>query len=179
MPKNTQSRKNPSVNNKTSQTSNKKIKLTPVSESSTSNTLETVLVNMETNKNSTTDATSPSIAVKNKLSKTQLGKQPEVAMKIISTLSSKIFQTPSWDNLVNEVSNTLNNDDVTSISLEFLQDTIVANNSIANETGNVLPSLASINDVADEEFITIFKPSKFVSSIQQTVIPGNMTQEKL
>ena len=120
---------------------------------------------METNKNSTINATSSSTAVKNKLFDTQLGKQLEVAMEIIPTPPPKVFQAPSWDDLVNEVSNTLDDDIVASLSSEFFQDTTAANNSAVNETGHVLPSSALINDAADDEFITIFKPFKFVSSI--------------
>ncbi len=133
---------------------------------------------METNKNSTINATSSSTAVKNKLFDTQLGKQLEVAMEIILTPPSKVFQTPFWNDLVNEVSNNLNDDDVALVLSKFLQDTIAAKNnssSAVNKIENVSPPSAPINDAVDDKFITIFKPFKFVSFIQQTAIPDNTT----
>ncbi len=70
MLKNTCGRKNTLVNNKVQQTSNKKIKLTPVSEFTASTSLKIVLVNMETNINSVINTIFTSAAPDTQLSET-------------------------------------------------------------------------------------------------------------
>src|SRR6266542_3448429 len=50
----------------------------------------------------------------------KLLKLPEVAMDIIPTPPPKVFKTPSWNNLMNEISNTHDDEDIASVSSDFL-----------------------------------------------------------
>ena len=67
---------------------------------------------------------------------------------------------------MNKTSNNLDDDDIVSVSSEFLRENTAPPNSAVDETGNIPPISTPINDAEDEEFVTIFKPSKFVGSIQ-------------
>jgi hypothetical protein len=187
MPRNTRRQKTVHRPIELPESYNKKPKQIPENDSPTQIPLENVSSSSITDKNSTNVDNSQKTAPTQELSEKQQGKLPENAPKTPQQTQPKIFKRPSWDDLVEEDMNVDDDEDNHSVSSEFLREKAAEeaaaakdNENAENADGDTADNKTPIK-IADieENFIHIFKPTKFIGTIPMDAVNGNTPQDKL
>ena len=184
-------KRNTKNSNKNVNTNNKKQKTVPNSDSQPLNPAEEVVETPLNDKNPSNDNDFLKIIPTENLSENQQGKLPENPTPPPKPTSPNEFKTPSWDALVVEEMNVDDDDDNISVASDFLVNPAATTSSTAaNSTKNgPADTNKATNDTADDaepiaknddedDFIRIFKPTKFIGSISMDAVKGNKPSDK-